>query len=563
MKSILRSLLLPVLMGCHCVMAQSDAAPVRPVDQDLIAAEHLLRAGKFADAEASYQSLVTKDDKNVPAQVGLVRARLRQQKIDESLDAADKALKIEPDSAALQAVKGNVQFRRGEMAGAEVSYLRAKALDPEEVRTYLGLAQLYSSYSLYRKAYDELQRAHELAPDDIEVQRAWLRTLPRKERLASLSAYLAGPHPDDEDETQWLTDYLEYLKATADKPIHACRLVSKVEQSETKLEIAYSENRRMRGIGLAVNLNEQHAHLLLDTGAGGIVVGRKIAEKAGLTRISGGHLGGLGDKGLQSGYSAVADHIRVGELEFEDCVVSVSDRKTLTDEDGLIGADVFSSYLVDIDLPGMRLKLSPLPKRPEDSVAPTALNSEGEEQANSEQKDVSAPQDTPKEKAPVGQTKVEPKLARRVPKDRYVAPEMANWTKVFRFGHMLLVPTMVNDSKPMLFGLDTGAFNNILSVRAGRQFSKVNSEDRVRIQGLNGSVNKVYSAKATLRFGQLQQPSMEVITLDLSSISRHTGTEVSGFLGFGMLRILDVKLDYRDGLVDFEYDPKRVKLFNQ
>ena len=29
-------------------------------------------------------------------------------------------------------------------------------------------------------------------------------------------------------------------------------------------------------------------------------------------------------------------------------------------------------------------------------------------------------------------------------------------------------------------------------------------------------------------------------------------------LGFEMLRVLEVKLDYRDGLVDFEFDPKRV-----
>ncbi len=139
---------------------------------------------------------------------------------------------------------------------------------------------------------------------------------------------------------------------------------------------------------------------------------------------------------------------------------------------------------------------------------------------------------------------------------------MANWTKVFRFGHSVLVPTSVNDSKPMLFGLDTGAFANILSVRAGRQVSKVSSDDRVRVRGLNGDVKKVYSSeKATLRFGHLQQPNLEIVTLDLFTLSRRTGTEVSGFLGFAMLRLLEVKLDYRDGLVDFEYDPKRVQLF--
>ena len=34
-------------------------------------------------------------------------------------------------------------------------------------------------------------------------------------------------------------------------------------------------------------------------------------------------------------------------------------------------------------------------------------------------------------------------------------------------------------------------------------------------------------------------------------------TEVSGVLGFQMLRLLDIKIDYRDGLVDFNYDAKR------
>ena len=92
---------------------------------------------------------------------------------------------------------------------------------------------------------------------------------------------------------------------------------------------------------------------------------------------------------------------------------------------------------------------------------------------------------------------------------------------------------------------------------------KVNSDNRLRVRGLNGKVNKVYSAKATLRFAELQQPSMEVLTLDLSRFSRHLGTEVSGFLGFDMLRLLEIKLDYRDGLVDFEYDPKRISVFTR
>jgi Aspartyl protease len=388
----------------------------------------------------------------------------------------------------------------------------------------------------------------------MDVQRAWWGN----QRLAAMQAYLAGYQPDDPEEALRMEEYLEFLKATADKPIHVCRLAGKVEQTATKLEIMYADSRRMRGIGLSVKLNGHNTRLLLDTGAGGIMVSRKVGEKAGLTRISSAHYGGIGDKGMQTGYTAVADSIRVGELEFEDCMVRVSDKRSVADEDGLIGADVFEGYLIDIDLPGMRLNLSPLPKRPEDTVAPKSLNTEGEEQATAEQKEGGATEQAAhaqKSAAPA------PKSAQRLPRDRYIAPEMANWTKVFRFGHGLLVPTSVNDSKPMLFALDTGAFNNILSVRAGRQVSKVGSEDRLRVRGLSGEVNKVYSsAKATLRFGHLQQANLDMITLDLSTLGRHTGTEVSGFLGFGMLRLLDVKLDYRDGLVSFEYDPKRVPI---
>jgi tetratricopeptide (TPR) repeat protein len=548
MFSFLRLTVAALLFLSLQLIVRGDDTKSPDIVPELAAADQLFRTGKFAEAEISYQALLKTDSKLVPAQVGLARAMLRQQKIDESLDAVNNALSIQPKSAALLAAKGDVQFRRGEMSDAEMSYLAAKKLDPKEVRAYLGLSRMYGSYSLYRKAYDQLRIAHEIAPDDIEVQRVWLRMLPQKERLAALEAYLGGPHPDDEEETKWMNEYLEFLKATADRPIHACRLVSKVEQTETKLEIMHGEDgHRMRGIGLVVKLNDRNARLLLDTGAGGIIVGHKLAEKAGLTTISAQHYAGIGDKGLQSGNSAVADHIRIGELEFQDCIISVSTKNSVGDEDGLIGADVFGGYLIDIDLPGMRLKLSPLPKRPEDTVAPTSLNSEGEEQANAEQKASS----------PVS------KSAQNLPRDRYIAPEMGKWTKVFRFGHSILVPTSVNDSQVMLFGLDTGAFSNILSVRAGRQVSKVSSDGSIHIRGLNGAVDKVYSSKATLRFAHLQQPSLDMVTLDLSSLSRRTGTEVSGLLGFGMLVVLDLKLDYRDGLVDFEYDPKRVRPFER
>ena len=75
--------------------------------------------------------------------------------------------------------------------------------------------------------------------------------------------------------------------------------------------------------------------------------------------------------------------------------------------------------------------------------------------------------------------------------------------------------------------------------------------------GLNGSVKNVHTAdRAVLRFGHLRQENQDLIAVDLTHISDHTGTEISGILGFTLLRLLDVKIDYRDGQVDFSYNPK-------
>ena len=44
----------------------------------------------------------------------------------------------------------------------------------------------------------------------------------------------------------------------------------------------------------------------------------------------------------------------------------------------------------------------------------------------------------------------------------------------------------------------------------------------------------------------------------MTSLSNSTGTEISGILGFAMLELLDIKIDYRDHLVKFSFDSTRI-----
>jgi hypothetical protein len=71
-------------------------------------------------------------------------------------------------------------------------------------------------------------------------------------------------------------------------------------------------------------------------------------------------------------------------------------------------------------------------------------------------------------------------------------------------------------------------------------------------------VKNVYSAdKAVIQFGHMRQENQDLVAFDLTHLSHRNGTELSGMLSFAPVRFLDIKIDYRDGLVDFAYDPKR------
>lgn len=510
-------------------------------------AGRLLAMGKAAEAQARYQEVLKADPSSIPAQIGLIQSFIKQQKLEEAKAATDASLAQHPNSPEILVAQGDLQFAEGKMPDAERSYIKAENLKPTAPGPYLGLAHIYRAYSLYRRAFDNMKRAHELAPNDISVQLLWFHSLPQQDRISALHYFLATPAPNPQT-VKTLQQYLAFLKKNDDVVSHPCKLVSKVHQTEMELYPIARGGAQLGASGLAVKINNQEMHLALDTGAGGVLLGRAAAEKLGLERLAYRPIAGIGDSGQQGGFAAVANHIRVGDLEFSDCPIRVTEAANpVRGQDGLIGPDVFSAYLVDIDIPGAKLRLSPLPKRPDEAAAPTALKTMEPE---SEELESEGPDNAPsKSLAEVPD----------VPRDAYVAPELSDWAKVYRFRHLLLIPTKVDDTGPLLFLIDTGAFSNVLSTKAAQEVTQVRSDPHTNVTGLSGSVGQVHRAdKATLQFGRYEQKNEEIVTFDLSNMSRTTGTQVSGILGFNMLRILQIKIDYRDGLVNFHYDPNRL-----
>jgi hypothetical protein len=515
----------------------------------LAEADRLFASGKIAEAAAKYQAIVNTDPSAVSAQVGLIRSDMMMQKLDEAQAAADAALAVEPNSWLLLLTLGDLQYAQGRIPEAERSYVKVRNLKPGDAAPYLALARVYRAYSLNRRAYDNLKRAHEVALNEVAVQLLWFEALPHQDRIPAVEAQLANPNISQQVAGQ-LQQYLAFLKKNAAAPQYPCRLVSNVTETNTKLYPIARSGTALGAAGMAVKINNQETHLALDTGSSGILLGRATAEKLGLQRLAYQPIAGVGDSGAQGGYTAAVDRIRIGDLEFQNCVVRVTEASVpVAGEDGLIGSDVFSSYLIDIDIPGAKLRLSPLPKRPDETAAPTALKTIAQDSQEFE-----AGEENPAQKTGAAAL---PRAS--LPKDAYVAPEMANWTKAYRFRSQLLIPTKVDEIGPLLFLIDTGSFSNILSTRAARQITQIRSDPNMTVKGMGGTVSKIYRAdKATLQFGRYEQENQDVVTFDLSQVCKQTGTEVSGILGFNMLRILQTRIDYRDGLVDFAYDPKHL-----
>jgi hypothetical protein len=105
--------------------------------------------------------------------------------------------------------------------------------------------------------------------------------------------------------------------------------------------------------------------------------------------------------------------------------------------------------------------------------------------------------------------------------------------------------------------VDTGGWDNFITPAAAKGVTKLSNSDTI-VKGLSGKVAKVYyTGDVTLVFGHFKQQRDDMVAFDLTHISNNVGTEISGSLGFAMLYLLDIKIDYRDHLVDFSYDPNR------
>jgi predicted aspartyl protease len=271
------------------------------------------------------------------------------------------------------------------------------------------------------------------------------------------------------------------------------------------------DSKVIRGFALPVSFNGgKTMRLMMDSGAGGILLNERAARAAGLPKIADLKFSGLGDEGDRTGYTALAANVTIGDVSFNNCPIGVSDKKFLADEDGLIGTDIFSMFLVTIDIQKMVLKLDPLPKHKTTAPDPNW-------------------------------------------QDREAAPEFSSYTPFWRVGHTILLSTRVSGARPVLFVIDTGSSSSLIDPKYARQFTGVRSEDLVNVKGVSGKVKKVESAgQLTFEFGHYRQPVPGMLAIPLAAVSRDS-PQITGIFGITTLASFRLQINYRDGLINLEY----------
>jgi hypothetical protein len=533
-----RSTLLLCLLACpFAALSQAPAAPSSVQSSACAAApappvtdaDRAFAAGDFSKAESLYAATIPA---TATSYAGLVRTQIEQDKLSEALASAQKAAAALPSAGDAQALPGLALIRAGQISEASAAISKAYALDRCAPLTIFALAQLNDLVSRHLTAARQYAAARTLAPSNPFLTAAWILSLP------------AGPTPTDDSRTPTLRAFLgtnpllppatlDSLKTSlALLEQHAtCTPADPRAPATLTIEGLMLYGTHVRGWGLKARVNTADLPLLeLDSSVSGIVLNPGDAKKAGVHPIGAATPNAI--------YTAIADHVKIGPVEYQNCPVRVAPAAALANSNSLIGTDFFRDRLIRIDYVQRQVALTPYPE------PPTGLS------------------------------------------DRAVAPNQKDWSPVYMAGSNILLPTLVNKKGPAMFLLDTGAFVSILSPTLNSQVLLSMHDKDSNIHGSSGVIVKTipkYGGSEmevnnpevlgpngkflhvsapikipTLRFANTEFNDDEALSFDITPKSHDTGVEIGGLLGFSTLREFYIDLDYRNGLVRLTYDPKHL-----
>jgi len=449
----------------------------------------------------------------------LVRAHLVRNQVPEAEAEARRQFGETGGSGISLAAMGDLEYRLGHFESASRYYRQAANAGPGFARTWLGLGRVLESERMLKSASSCYKKAYSLDPDDPDIMQARAVALPRSPEQRELwRKYTETALYEDPVDIENTRVWLEREEKWADIDLRNLREVP--EHTHLKLLHFYIPNRGYNRYGVEIKINgKKKARMLLDTGASGILLNRKKAKSAGVKAAGNIKIGGIGDEGERGSEVGLAETVEIGSLVFENYPVSFSSKYGSDAEDGIIGTNVFSLFLITLDFPRKTMLLDRLPKPPD-----------------------------------IGKDE----SYRWWNYNWQPGPERRGYYPFREIGTKIIIPTIVNDTQEALFVLDTGAAINLLSLQLAEKVNYTRSTES-RIVGLSGAVANTRKAnQIDLTLAGVQQTSYNTFSIDMASMSQDMGTEIGGFVGYPLLQHVTLLIDYRTATLRMIPEPSRL-----
>ncbi len=126
----------------------------------------LYKAGRYAEAQSSYEAAIQQKPDYVPCYLNLSLACLKRGKVDDAVHAMEKAVALASTTGAVHYHYGNALNAKGRWNEAVTEYARAFEMDKAQVNGLLLAAALCADHGVAAKAKELAKAFLAAAPAD-------------------------------------------------------------------------------------------------------------------------------------------------------------------------------------------------------------------------------------------------------------------------------------------------------------------------------------------------------------------------------------------------------------
>jgi hypothetical protein len=334
----------------HQAACKIDTAPASAADLAFFRRD-------YKKAEALYAAVIAANPTDSRSREHEIDSLLGQRKIDEANKKLDDWVAASPKDSYAMASAADIRDAEGDLLEGYALNLKALQADPCNADAYMDSAQFEGLAGYHATARKHYAIAYELEPNNEDVRKDWIGSLPKSYYVAEMKKFIGESKTVDEKQRANIEKAINRSEAISD---NRCELTSVTGPAVIPMTPVYGRGTDVSHYGVEIAFNGHKRVLQIDTGASGFTLTRSAGGSIGLPSAFKTHIGGFGKQGANDADLERADTVRMGGLEFHNCMVEVlanygvmggsqMQGNRQDTGDGLVGTDIFRRYLMTLD----------------------------------------------------------------------------------------------------------------------------------------------------------------------------------------------------------------------